>query len=363
MLLVSFHGAKDGAVGVNNIAAYDGQGKLLKAAVLSPAPAIALSELRCLLPLRDGLLVVNANKQQNSILRYRRNGDAFTFQDVVFSRHQSDGLVHPFDLSLDESGNAYVSCQDTNLVLRFRLPDTRGHVTSIGQQHSTQAGEAPVDLAAEAAPAEEAARGSSIEATGASAGKKPGTPAAVASALPPSGTFAPGTFIASSVATTVTASTPVPLPGGLAYAMKGNTLHSVRGILWTAGALYVADQPACRVKVYDGEGRYLGQSNQVDCPIHLTVRQGTLWVSGGDQVFSGPLATPPGKFTLSPLKGVRVKNSSGLAFTTSGKLYVASRTENTICKFDAKFHPLPFHCTLPDNPEFLLHVQSNTEGS
>jgi hypothetical protein len=45
-----------------------------------------------------------------------------------------------------------------------------------------------------------------------------------------------------------------------------------------------------------------------------------------------------------------------MAFTTQGNVYIASRTENVILKFDSNFKPLNFHCELPDNPEFLLHV-------
>jgi hypothetical protein len=45
-----------------------------------------------------------------------------------------------------------------------------------------------------------------------------------------------------------------------------------------------------------------------------------------------------------------------MAFSSSGNLYVASRTENKILKFGPDFKPLPFACELPDNPEFLLHV-------
>jgi hypothetical protein len=45
-----------------------------------------------------------------------------------------------------------------------------------------------------------------------------------------------------------------------------------------------------------------------------------------------------------------------MAFGNSGNFYVASRTERTILKFDPDFKPVKFHCDLPDDPEFLLHV-------
>jgi hypothetical protein len=46
-----------------------------------------------------------------------------------------------------------------------------------------------------------------------------------------------------------------------------------------------------------------------------------------------------------------------MAFTPTGKLYVASRTEKRIYKFDAQFKPVEFDTgPLPDDPEFLLHL-------
>ena len=38
------------------------------------------------------------------------------------------------------------------------------------------------------------------------------------------------------------------------------------------------------------------------------------------------------------------------------RLYIASRSENKILKFDLDFKPMKFECKLADNPEFLLHV-------
>jgi hypothetical protein len=94
----------------------------------------------------------------------------------------------------------------------------------------------------------------------------------------------------------------------------------------------------------------------VESPVHVVVHNQTLFVSGGDQVLASPLPSPAGDFRLLPVKGLKVKNSSGMAFSNSGNFYVASRTENVILKFDSNFRPVKFRCELPDNPEFLLHV-------
>jgi outer membrane protein assembly factor BamB len=146
------------------------------------------------------------------------------------------------------------------------------------------------------------------------------------------------------------------LPAGLEYSDANAKKHSVRGIAWANGKLYVADQVAGTIKFYDITGKYLGQSNQVETPVHIVLHQGQMYVSGGDQVMTSRLPDVPGDFILKPLKGVKVKNASGMAFGNSGNLYVASRTENVIWKFDPDFKAVRFRCELPDNPEFLLHV-------
>ena len=58
----------------------------------------------------------------------------------------------------------------------------------------------------------------------------------------------------------------------------------------------------------------------------------------------------------SVFEGVKVKNACGMAFTKSGRLYIASRSENNILKFNSDFKLMKFECKLADNPEFLLHV-------
>jgi DNA-binding beta-propeller fold protein YncE len=175
--------------------------------------------------------------------------------------------------------------------------------------------------------------------------------------LPAAGNFLPGTFVASSVSLDPP-TTPVYLPYGLFYsAPVGEKKHSVRGIEWVGGVLYVADQPSHRVKLYGNNGEFLGQSNEVESPVHLVSRNGRLFVSGGDQIVSGELPRTPGNFDLVPVRQLKIKKSSGIAFTPNGKLYVASRTEQRIYKFDTDFAPIKFDTgPLPDDPEFLLHV-------
>ncbi|HVI77222.1 MAG TPA: hypothetical protein VM715_03490 [Candidatus Acidoferrum sp.] len=312
MLLVTLHGGKpDKNPHKNNVHAYDKDGKKLSSTILDHTEGVLTDELRGIHAVGKYLYVVNANKLQNSILCYEGAGTHYRFVGWFASRHTCAAILHPFDLAFDGLGYSYLSSQDTNVVTRFIVSD-EGRIAR---------------------------------------------PAPIAAALPPNGKFLAGTFVASSNGKlSDPPTTPVPTPVGLEYSDADVKKHSVRGIAWANGRLYVADQPASTIKMYDITGKYLGQSNQVETPVHVVVYRGNLYVSGGDQVVTAQLPNSPGDFVLRTLKGVKVKNASGMAFGNSGILYVASRTENRIAKFDANFNPLPFRCELPDNPEFLLHV-------
>jgi len=315
MLFVTLHGGKpETDPHKNNVHAYDKDGNKITSSVLDDTENVLLDELRGIYLAGKYLYVVNANKEQNSVLCYEGSGTQYKYVSTFISGQVCKSILHPFDLSFDTLDYCYLSSQDTNVVTRLVVSE----------------------------------------------GGKTGRPAPVAAALSSSGNFLPGTFVASSNgALPPRATTPVKPPVGLQYSgptAATNKKHSVRGVAWANGCLYVVDQPAGTVKAYDITGKYMGQSNVVESPVHVIVHERTLYVSGGDQVLSGKLPSPPGDFILSPVRGVKVKNGSGMAFSDSGNFYVASRTENTILKFDANFNPMKFRCDLPDNPEFLLHV-------
>jgi hypothetical protein len=311
MLFVTLHGGKPQTdPHKNNVHAHDKAGGRLTSSVLDDREDILLDELRAIHLVGKYLYVVNANRKQNSVLCYKGSGTQYKFVGIFASKETCKGIEHPFDITFDGAGYCYISSQDTNIVTRLKV----------------------------------SADGTSTK------------PARLASALPSNGNFYPGTFVASSVGNLGSKTTPVPLPAGLKYAVRGRVKHSVRGVLWAKNALYVADEPAGRVKVYDKDGKFLGQSNRVESAVHLVVRKRNLYVSGGNQVFTAKLPKAPGDFTLSPIKGVNLKKGCGMAFTKSGHFYIASRTENVVLKFDSDFKPMKFDCKLPDNPEFLLHV-------
>jgi hypothetical protein len=313
MLFVTFHGGKPGKRALlNNVHAYDKDGKLVTQSMLDDMAGIVLDELRGMCLRGNLLYVVNANHTQNSVLCYEGKGKKYSYLATFASRASCPGILHPFDLTFDDAGFCYVSSQDTNMVTRLKV----------------------------------------------SKDGRTGTPAPVSPALPANGRFLPGTFVASSVGTLSTpGTTAVAAPAGLEFSGTMVKKHSVRGVLWTKGALYVVDEPAGRVKVYDADGKLVGQSNQVKQPAHVQSHKGSLYVTGGNEVFTAKIPKKPGDFTLTALPGLKIKSAGGLVFTGSGQLYLASRTGNVLSKFDSKLAPVVFESDLPDNPEFLLHVK------
>jgi hypothetical protein len=311
MLFVTLHGGNPQKnPHKNNVHAYDTRGKKITSSVLDDTEGVVLDELRAMCLFGKYLYVVNANRTQSGLLCYQGSDTSYRFVARFVSPETCEGILHPFDLAFDGAGFCYVSSQDTNLVTRLKV----------------------------------------------SADGKTGKPAPVSSALPAHGKFLPGTFVASSVGNlSEPPTTAVPPPMGLEYSAEGKKKHSVRGLAWANNALYVADQPAGRIKVYGSTGKFLGQSNQVESPVHIVAHEGSLYVSGANEVHTAKLSKPAGDFTLVAIQGLRIKNGCGMVFTNSGHFYIGSRTENFIRKFDADFKPMEFECTLPDNPEFLLH--------
>lgn len=312
MILVTLHGGNpDVDPHLNNIHAYDKDGMLLTDSVLLGQPELLLNELRSIGIFNGLLYVVNANRARSGVLCYQGKEISYHYCGNFVSQDTCPAIVHPFDFAFDGAGHCYVSSQDTNVVTRLM-------VSGDGQA---------------------------------------GTPAPLAPALPAGGTFLPGTFVASSAANLCgLPTTPVPVPLGLEYSDDGKKKHSVRGLAWANNSLYVVDQPSGTVKVYNSSGQLVGQSNQVETPVHIAAHDGRLYVTGANRVLTARIPSPPGNFTLSEIHGLHIPNSSGMAFTESGNVYIATRTENSIAKFDADFRPLTFRCSVPDNPEFLLHL-------
>jgi len=295
------------------VRAYDEKGNRVTSSVLVEREDVLLGALRGLCPVGRYLYVVNATRSANCVLCYERSGTRYEYVSRFASYDTSEGIVGPFDLTFDDMGHCYLSSMRTNVITRLVASDD-GRL---------------------------------------------GRPAPIAAALPSSGRFLAGTFVASSNGNLSNpATTPIASPAGLEFSDFGSKMISVGGLAWANGRLYVADRPAGTVKIYDISGKYLGQSNKLvaGAPNRLVVHGGRLYVSGGDHVFRAMLPSSPDKFVLKAIKTVKVKNSCGMAFGPNGDFYVASRTNRTVLKFDSDFKPMKFRCDLPDDPEFLLHV-------
>ncbi len=131
--------------------------------------------------------------------------------------------------------------------------------------------------------------------------------------------------------------------------------------------LYVADEPANAVKVYDANtGKLYGQitGDKLKRPVQLLLEANTavLYISssGNDSVMSYDLSQGPPSGIVTPrmfIKG-EVKNISGMAFDADGGFYAAERIAKRIKKFppDGRGSGDEFIKNLPDEPEFILYV-------
>ncbi len=324
MILVSFHGGKPSAQvksPVQNVFAYsDSGGDPTEQTVLNGADAyLKNAELRALAFAYGHLYVVNGKNDDNFILRFEGSASKWDFKEVFAEPQGSGGvnsLLHPYGLVFDGSSYCYVSNQDTGVISRLQVLDS----------------------------------GKSSAAAG------------LPSGLPSTGTFFSGTFVACSNGQlpNLSPTTPVSTPQGLAVDIQnGKVQHSVRDVLLQNNALYVCDEAAGLVKLYDANGSYLSSSNGVPSPAHLLAHNGQLYVSGGDQVLSSPLSTVPPQFAAVP--GVDGSGASGMTFNSKGdKFFVADRKKNEVRSYDVKngafSNQKSIISSMPDNPEFLVYV-------
>ncbi|HEY6972172.1 MAG TPA: hypothetical protein VJA94_23370 [Candidatus Angelobacter sp.] len=333
MLWVTFHGGKptkDVKNPVNNIYAYkDSGGDPIETKVLSGAKQyLRDAELRGFVFAYGHLYVANGRKDSNTVLRFKGSGTQYQLKDVFVTREGSSGInsiFHPYSLIFDGSEYCYVSSQDTDVVTRLTT-DSKA---------------------------------------------KSGSAAPIPSGLPSGGTFFAGTFVACSLAQLpgLSATTPVPAPQGLAVgfaqsqdadAGTSKVQHSVRDLALANGKLYVCDEAASLVKVYDMNGKWLQSSNTVPGPAHLLAWKGQLFVSGSKAVMSAPLGSSSLQF--SAVSSVDGTGASGMAFNAKGdKFFVADRKKNEVHSYDVSpgrtfSNKKKIISNMPDNPEFLVYV-------
>lgn len=328
MWYISFHG---GSGGVNNILAYHDSGHQHSQPHLLPKGGSnpALQELRSFGLVGDLLYVVNAYKKYSQILVYEAGGDGgYSFKEVFASKDTINSILHPYDLTFDPQGDCYVSSQDTNVVTGLEGADSPLQVASYLQQQ-----------------------------------------------YPPPDEFLAGTIVASSIGALPGVPTPTPpdvlVPQGLGVSFTDDTntrvANSVRGVLFYNGYLYVADEPANAVKVYDGStgelsGQIAGDNLSAPVQLLLAATTGVLYIgsSGNDSVVSYDLSqgAPSGIVAPTTFIGGEVKHISGMAFDADGYFYAAERKAQKIKKFppDGSGGGEDFITDLPDDPEFILYV-------
>lgn len=341
LFFVSYHGAH-GNPPSSNVYAYDSHGNQLSAQVLQVEAGTQLDEIRGMYLHQGYLYVANAGQTHSQVLCFRGAHTTYVQQPGNFITHTgANSIEHPFALAFG-NGACFVSNQNTNVVARLSIvsPTTTTVVNGAAASYLTT--------------------------------------------FDPTNTFLDGTFVASAKGAlpNVAATTPVPSKhSGLKVKIaKGKVQHSVRDIVLAGPGnlpnpvlLYVADEPANLVRLYDpvsGEPR--GISTKVKRPTHLLVHNGVLYVSARHQLFRAPLVTQPGNSATEvclDLKHVNVELPpqikspkavfAGMTVDAVGNFYLALRTKRMIVKFangDFSQPSVWLQCPQGAKPEFIVYL-------
>jgi Beta-propeller repeat len=378
VLFVTFHEA------IATIYGYDEKNPTNPAItnVLTASSSVQLSELRGMLLANGFLYVVNGGKSASNILCYTPSSAYQYTYNSVFTPN-IEAVSHPFDCtfrSVDSPAQQiwYVPNQDSNVVTVL----ASGSPYSSSQASNTSPYLAALLIALQNAKSPLANPGF-LDAT-----------------------FVPTAKLGAEIPNQTTVA---PSWGGLTPLFssslddkkksKEKVQNSVRGVVCYDNVLYVADEGGSAVRMYDpGTGVPLGFTSLTSgAPVHLVVQNSILYVTSGNTVLYGncvaapanlpplptpnqfasepPYPTPPSGYTdsvtltLNDL-GLSLPTGfgpSGLAFDSSGNLYVAGRTSNQIYGYSpatgktatSPFVPLsnnPIFSNLPDQPEFLSWV-------
>ncbi len=324
MWWISYRG--ESGHGVDNIGVFedDGSPRKVHPLLLDPSPtAHPLHIARGFALVGDDLYIANAWRKDSHIALYHRHDDTFRFKEVLAKTEQVAAMVHPFDVELGDDGRIYVSCQDTNTVVSL-VPKTR----------------------------------------------KPAPVAAHLRKQYPHGKFLPGTLVASSHGRLPEYGdhTPldVPAPLGLKVVLdkRGKPRHSVRGIVVHRKHLYVADEAADAVKVFNvrsGELMARITGRVLQAPVHLILHGETLYIgaSGSGSILALDLTCTPPKGDLEARAVIdgKLDAPSGFAVGPDGDFYVAERKKQRVRRFSSKGKKKgTFIDDLPDMPEFLVYV-------
>lgn len=330
MWWISYRG--EGRHGLDNIGVFDDDGKPRKRhpLLLDPSPkAHPLHIARAFALIGDDLYIANAWRKDSHVARYRRHGDTFRFAENLVTTKEVAAMVHPFDVDLGDDGRLYVSCQDSNTVVAI-LPGSRRPAPVADELHKRY----------------------------------------------PRGKFLPGTLVASAQGKLPDVPAPapdVPAPQGLEVVLDvhGKPRHSVRGIVEHRKLLYVADEAADEVKIFDvASGRLIARikGKRMCKPVHLVLHGETLYIgaagSGSLLAYDIPPHMQAGKQKARVVIDRKLDAPSGFAIGPDGDIYVAERVRQRIRRFSPDGRKKgTFIDGLPDMPEFILHVPDRLSGT
>jgi hypothetical protein len=368
MLLVTFHGGKTSG-SINNVYAYatsPGGFSLLTDSALRKTSGVELSELRAVVIANGQLYVANGSKATSNVLCFQHKSTGkpyhFAYMDTLIAAtvsrkgHFETAIAHPFGLTFDGAGHAYVSNQDTNVVAQVAL-DPGGQKASLGT----------------------------------------GSQSTYLNNLFPTGVFLDGTFVASQVGDlhdVKVRATPVPSAnGGLSVSLNssGKVQNSVRDVAIANGILFVCDEPFSLVRMYSlADGTYLGASAPLGgSPTHLVLQNGGLFAVAGKLLYWSPLPasvtaaslafqrvalTPPpgnkiGGISFAPGSPVTVyvPFQAGTSGAYGGSIYsftVEQSSPSTVPVFSNGTQLISSGpSTFRDTPEFVLYVADSASSA
>ena len=352
MLLITFHGGKDGVNNVYGFSTSDGRLETKAALSVSHHDEVKLDELRGMAIFGGNLFVVNGSKSHSSLLVFQgppKSGPSFEFLNTVTGPGQS--IMHPFGVAFEASSlptHCYVSNQDSNVVARVKLESGK-HGEVVGTLGSGCVSDYLNKL------------------------------------WPAPARFLDGTFVASQIGALADVAVVAPdvseTNGGLKVTGTGSPLrpaNSVRDVAVANGLLFVCDEMDCQINMYEvHHGVYLGSGalsgNQ---PTHLAIDGKGLWASAGETLWWTALPVSSSAPSLPFLQIAIVVPAKhkigGISFDDANHVYVVTQDgtgtkgQGTIQKFSVTAGTPPtlsggstFATITDDTPEFCLFVSDS----
>lgn len=335
---------------IDNVYALSPNGEIVSKAVL--AGSGGYQELRGMAFGPDGnLYVAQAYKKASLILQFGGAPDKSGTRKLLGSfvtPAASSGLSHPYQLVFNADGDLFVTSQDTNVVTAFS-PDGKPKANSKFLQKKYPTGKF-----------------------------NPGTFVAAFSAKPGAPAFTPVPAEAGGLTfkdDSLAAKAPPPKGAARGGAEKSGATHSARGLAFDKdGNLYVADEGANRVAVFDDGGKLIGEikgskSHELVAPVALCFVKkagpsGTLYIGspGNRSLFAYDVSKKDFQAKAFVWNAPELEKLSGVAVDPSGNILTGERKTNAIHKWTPNGEPSPFAGPFSDCPEQIIAVTTPIVG-